>query len=633
MAEITPGEGRKNRPRKAANIAQVETSSESLLDQVAAIMGPPSSNLKPSEVVDGNTSIDPNKNTETKRKKNKKSKVFLEEADRTKISTKERKQVKKPTPPTPEKNEGWQEIAEKSTKIRKQKVNRTIPEASITSNSTAALSAPQSSSVTLIENLEVVNQRGRKKKSTPSIQKNGLPATTKVDAVREQLNEKKRSKARRKSALTKQDMELEANGVTQVGWFSLSVKETKDSSSEEEREERTEKTRGKSKIKKQLRSTVEYSYPHYSPTTREQITVSATAPCYYLCQIGNISKKKRRKLYNISNLFAPREHLILLCDLDTGKQQQKQQQRRRRRIYDFNVSLLWQVIDRRQDKWWIESRLPLYETAHEDEVFANYSNGTSKSNVNGNSSAREEEKDNDEADMQVLSIFFGPNKIDECSNDGIMSENEDDSIGRFSTCSVESVAFSDDDEGADQVSFLGKVREKVEVMPGEFIVLRKEEETYEAIRNGTYMSSLCLGCGKALVSVQDALQVACPSCGSITPLNGICLHRPFGIATGVKRTVCEHLLTARKSIFVAATTAGNDGKDDANNAQKDGNVNRKSTKIPLYIASSRTSASANEVRRIPTVAALGATAMNNRVKMAALKAKAFGRAKRCGKVQ
>ena len=159
-------------------------------------------------------------------------------------------------------------------------------------------------------------------------------------------------------------------------------------------------------------------------------------------------------------------------------------------------------------------------------------------------------------------------------------------------------------------------------MPGEFVVLRKEDETYEAIKNGTSMSSLCLGCGVALVSVQDALQVACPSCRAITPLNGICLHRPFGIATGVKRAVCEHLLTPKKSPFAAAVVPESRAGGASASVNDDDDDDNQSTKVPLYIASSRTRAPAREVSRIPSVAALGATAMSNRLKMEQLKTRA-----------
>jgi len=60
--------------------------------------------------------------------------------------------------------------------------------------------------------------------------------------------------------------------------------------------------------------------------------------------------------------------------------------------------------------------------------------------------------------------------------------------------------------------------EQKSVMPGDFKILRSEAKTYEATQRNQHMSSLFLGCGTALLWAQDAVQVACPNCGSITPL-------------------------------------------------------------------------------------------------------------------
>ena len=394
---------------------------------------------------------------------------------------------------------------------------------------------------------------------------------------------------------------VQDDDLVQVGWLSVGAKESIEQKDEDHNDDKgdndDENATPKPKPKKQLRSSVEYSYPHYVFTTRDQLA----APSYYLQRVEIEVQKKRKKKtrntkattrhFNISNLFRNSGDATTERTLFFGKRPYPQQQQQQdgwkdpsssSRVYHFDddacLDAFQSILDRKEDKWWIKSRLPQYvQRNHDDNNNVKHKNKNSPSKTkllqrlhhqgadledidfdmahtsisthsNNNMNNGKEEEDQQQG-YEILSIFFGENEIDHCNDS---SDDDDDDSLDFSIASVHSVTFSDDDNDF-QESFRGKPRDRVEVMPGEFKISRSEEETYDAIERNQYMSSLCLGCGIALVSVQDALQVACPNCGSITPLNGISLHKPFGIATGVRRAKCEHLLTPRKSVFLART--------------------------------------------------------------------------------
>ena len=166
-------------------------------------------------------------------------------------------------------------------------------------------------------------------------------AERKLKLRQQERDRKKQAEAivspKRKSALGKDDMEL-VDGVEQVNWFSLDVKDS--SQHDLDAEMGHETSIKKVKPKKQLRSTVQYSFPRYPWTTRQQMKVGSPSDCYYLHQVG---LKHRR--FDIGNLFAPRPHLVHSSTTS------------RRRVYHFDPETLETILDRREDKWWIKSRL------------------------------------------------------------------------------------------------------------------------------------------------------------------------------------------------------------------------------------------------------------------------------------
>ncbi|CAB9522172.1 expressed unknown protein [Seminavis robusta] len=339
-------------------------------------------------------------------------------------------------------------------------------------------------------------KKKQKKKKVPKLSLARQQSLQEELAKRRMENKKKRRQA--KQLQLQQDDYVEDETVEPVGWFQLTVKENNNSNnnnntSDEEDEQEALADKKKQKKPKQIKTTVEYSRHYDKFLTKKD--VDEAPPGYYL---EMLTVKKRH--FHIQNLFAPRP-------LFGG------------RVYKFDGDRLQEILDKKDDKWFVKSRMASYLEQIDLE---------------------DEQDDDDEKGMEALSIFFGPNEIDK-------NNNSDDCDEIFSIASVESVHFSDDDEAEHEKWFQGRPRDTVEVMPGEFTILRKPEETHHAIETGTYMESLCLGCGKALLSVQDAVQVACPSCGSITPLNAICLHKPFGIATGV--AAAKVTLAPRKSVF------------------------------------------------------------------------------------
>ena len=370
-----------------------------------------------------------------------------------------------------------------------------------------------------LESLELENEHRKKKKSTEPKQStsdddddltarrrrlktktNSSELTETIHEKLEQCKAEKKKKSRQEEPLEglalKGGYDYDADETPEIGWFSMSLKDSNysashlDGDTDQPKEEETKK----SKTPKYMRTSVEYSYPNYQYTTRKAIQ----EPAYYL---KTIAVKKRR--LNISNLF-------LKQPLFSSP-------------YLFESEALLTVLNSKEDKRWIKLWKRQYcEKSSDAFVFDD-----------------PEEKPG----MEVLTIFFGANRIDRDPN----IEEANDSFSVIS--SVESVHFESDGDEDFELYYNGKRRDKVEITTGNFSILRKEEETYEAISKGSYMSSLCLGCGVALISVQDAMEVACPNCGSITPLNGISLRRPFGIATGIKRAKCEHLLTPRSSLF------------------------------------------------------------------------------------
>lgn len=496
------------KPKKAASGRKLKTGGSqengkrgSLLDQVSAIMDP---GTRTGIAAGGKKRVN---------KENKAKRASIRQVDESegadqplsnrKTSKKKAEGRRTPPPPPPRSPPTAVATSKSPPKARastKAKANR--------KSSPQRQPAPQAlSTLNFLQDLEQANEDRKqllqkKKKKKPLKKK--LSASRKKD-IQKEMAKRKEVKANRKEAGA---LYIDDDNIEEVGWFTVTVKENTGSTvdyqpiEEETQNSETKKKKGK----KTLRSTVDYSRD-YPFSTRQDM--EEKPPGYSLHMVGI-----KRRQFHIDNLFTTR----LLVP----------------RVYDFDVNVVQEILDKKEDRWWIKSRLPLYREEEEEDW----------------------EEDEDEKGMEILTVYFGPNEIDQ-------DPEQDDNSVIFSIASVESVHFSDDDENQD--TYKGKLREKVEVMPGEFKMIRKEEESYEAIENGNYMSSLCLGCGVALVSVMDAREVACPTCGSITPLNGVCLHKPFGIATGIKRIKVEHMLVPRKSPFVASiesNVASSKGKSD-----------------------------------------------------------------------
>lgn len=88
---------------------------------------------------------------------------------------------------------------------------------------------------------------------------------------------------------------------------------------------------------------------------------------------------------------------------------------------------------------------------------------------------------------------------------------------------------SDDNEKAE--------RQMVEVTPGNFVPLRGSAETLEAVHLGRIQHTTCFVCKLSLVCVEDAEMVICPTCKTISPLEGGASGRGLGL--GLKEALAN----------------------------------------------------------------------------------------------
>jgi hypothetical protein len=64
----------------------------------------------------------------------------------------------------------------------------------------------------------------------------------------------------------------------------------------------------------------------------------------------------------------------------------------------------------------------------------------------------------------------------------------------------------------------------IEVAPGVKIRLRGSQETWEAIARDYYAPGLCWGCSETIFVIQDAAYLLCPTCRTVSPMDGTFEH-------------------------------------------------------------------------------------------------------------
>ena len=64
-----------------------------------------------------------------------------------------------------------------------------------------------------------------------------------------------------------------------------------------------------------------------------------------------------------------------------------------------------------------------------------------------------------------------------------------------------------------------KENKMIEVAPGLFMRLRGAEETYEAVKNDSYMPTMCVVCADTIFCIDSANHVLCPVCRVVSPVD------------------------------------------------------------------------------------------------------------------
>jgi hypothetical protein len=66
----------------------------------------------------------------------------------------------------------------------------------------------------------------------------------------------------------------------------------------------------------------------------------------------------------------------------------------------------------------------------------------------------------------------------------------------------------------------GAAHPVIEVAPGVKLRLRGSQETWAAISRDFYVPGLCWGCSETIFVIQDAAYVLCPTCRTVSPMDG-----------------------------------------------------------------------------------------------------------------
>ena len=86
----------------------------------------------------------------------------------------------------------------------------------------------------------------------------------------------------------------------------------------------------------------------------------------------------------------------------------------------------------------------------------------------------------------------------------------------------------------------------VEVTPGYFVPLRGSAETLEAVHKGRIQHAMCFVCKLRIVCVEDADMVICPTCRTISPLEGVG-GGIGGLGLGLKEELAKNEMRSMKS--------------------------------------------------------------------------------------
>lgn len=102
-----------------------------------------------------------------------------------------------------------------------------------------------------------------------------------------------------------------------------------------------------------------------------------------------------------------------------------------------------------------------------------------------------------------------------------------------------------------------KTQLMIQVAPGVKVPLRGSEETWEAINEDFYVPCICIGCQTTLCVIQDAAYLLCPSCRTISPMEGHFVdHTLAGVGMGFR---LEELMRWQNEILQERTCYHGEG--------------------------------------------------------------------------